>query len=791
MKRYFASLLCGTAIALQGGVAFARSADSADSAPAAESSNGSDIIVTARKRDETLQSVPVAVTAIGSAQLQNNLVTDLTKIGELAPQVSIGEGGSGTGSIISIRGISSSSSDAGFDQSVLVNVDGVPFSRGSIIGTRLFDIQNVQVLAGPQALYFGKNSPAGVISINAAEPTRTLQGYMNVGYEFNADQLFGEGAVSGPLTNNLTARVAFRGSTQKGWMTNVAPIVPELLDPTVNTAGANSGTRQPASDELAGRVTLQWEPGDDFKANLKFTVNSVNMNTGNGNSEPYCLAPTTVPVTLAVHPLPGSDCQANEITSQGGVPAKYAVNFPYANGGVPYSNTLFYFGVVNMTKKMDNIELTSTTSYYNEHHQIMDTTDWSPYALVWAAALYDYRLFTQELRVTSKFDGPLNFMLGGYYEHSNRPFNNAPDILNGYNPVAQNYASVEMSSVTKENYISGFGELTWHIVPQLELSGGARWSHDSKNMDEVNDVVGPAYQATLYAAGQHFLVPYSDSHVSPEATLAWHPDSRSTLYGAYKTGYKSGGMSNPFLLNAGTLPDSVKFKPEVSSGFEVGYKGTIADGRLRFDVTAYTYKYSDLQVVSANNSSTLITFTVTNAAASRVKGIQGSFDWRLTDNLRLHGNAGYNDAKYSTYQNAQCYAGQTAATGCVGGVQDLSGKPLIRAPQLTYTIGADYEPELIPGWKTTISASGTHSSSFQTATDNSPGGLQNAYWLVDASVKVGPKNGAYELALIGRDLTNTYYKLQAFAWTVSLNPNQYTAFWNRPREVVLQGTVRF
>ena len=98
---------------------------------------------------------------------------------------------------------------------------------------------------------------------------------------------------------------------------------------------------------------------------------------------------------------------------------------------------------------------------------------------------------------------------------------------------------------------------------------------------------------------------------------------------------------------------------------------------------------------------------------------------------------------------------------------------------------------LIDGWKTALSASASYSSEYQTATDNAPGGLQKDYWLINAALRVGPDDGSYELALLGRNLTNSYYKQQAFAWTASSNPNQYVAFWNRPREVAVQGTVRF
>lgn len=805
MKKYLISLLAGTALAFQCGSAFAQSAGaSEDSAEA----NSGDIIVTARKRDETLQNVPVAVSAIGGEQLRTNLASDLTKLAELAPQVKIGEGGSGTGAVISIRGISSSSSDAGFDQSVLVEIDGVPFSRGTIIGTRLFDVANVQVLSGPQALYFGKNSPAGVISINSADPTRSFEGYVNAGYEFVADQAYVDGAISGPVSDTLSARFAFRGSTQKGWISNVAQVVPLPFHPGLNGAGANFGTRMPAGDEFAGRLTLLWEPSDSFSAKLRFTVNSNKQNSSYGTAEPFCVAPTTVPITMRGGTFPagivaqGTDCQANRVTSHAGVNPAFVNNYRLkTNNGVPFADKVFYFGVLEMNKSFGDLDLVSTTGYYNEDFQVMNTTDTTPFSSIVAPARYQYELFTQELRLSSDFDGPFNFMVGGYYEHSDRPFDNAPIIGNvvGYvlNPVSNNYATLDMSSVTKGDYISAFAEVNWKILPELELSGGARWSHDQKKMDQVNLAVGPLLSAILRSAGNPFHAEYSDSHISPEATLTWRPNSDHTVYGSYKTGYKSGGISNPFLLGPATTPANVVFRPEVAKGFEVGYKASLNGGRLRFDLNAYTYLYDDLQVVQADNTGAVTVFNVKNAASSRVKGIQGSFNWQAAEGLVFHGNIGINSAKYITFENTQCFPAQTVAQGCTiiappaVRAQSLSGKTLIRAPELTYTIGADYSAQLIPGWKTDFAVSGAYSSSYQAATDNAPGGFQEAFWLLNASVKVGPENGAYELALIGRNLTNSYYKLQTFGQPGGASTDQYVGFFNRPREVAIQGTFRF
>lgn len=749
-----------------------------------------EVVVTARKTEESLQNVPVAVAVISQAQLENNAATDLSKVGELAPQVSMSQSGSGTGAVITVRGVSSGSNDAGLDQSVAIEVDGVPLSRGQVISSAIFDLEQIQILQGPQALFFGKNSPAGVISLNSANPTSTFEGYATAGYEFEAEQQFFEGAVSGPLSDTLKARLAFRGSQMEGWLKNVAQPVQDIVNPAVTDPGATMGREGPDDEIYAGRLTLLWEPTEDFAANLKVTVNSQNRNAGNASSEPFCINGQTQPVLLGTVPLPNADCAKNQVKAHGSVAPQYAVNIPYSNGGVPYLDSRYVLTALEMNKRFDAITLTSTTGYYDQTVQQMSVSDWSPYATIWAASKETYKLFTEELRANSDFDGPVNFMAGLYYETFDRTFFNAPDLFHVFNPVAQNYATVLMDSKSDGDYFSAFAQIRWDILPNLELAGGARYSRDEKNMNIWNLATGPApAYATLLPVGQVLRSEYSDDNVSPEATLSWHPAADQTLYVAYKTGYKAGGMANPYLVFTSATPENIQFQPEEAKGFEAGYKATLLNRTLRLDLIGYQYDYDDLQVASYNADT--ISFTISNAAQAKIEGVQGSFEWYALDALTLRGNVGYNRAKYERYPNAQCFTGQTAATGCIGGQQDLGGKALLRAPELTYSLGADYSPRFVAGWATTLSVQGTYTDDYETAADYAPAGHQNSFWLLNAALRVGPDDGRYEVALIGRNLTDSYYMLNSNGWSGAGNANQFVGFFNRPREVILQGTVRF
>jgi len=788
MKRSIFSLLVGSAFAIHPGAAAAQAeTDDTPASAAASPLEIPEVVVTARKREESLQRVPVAVAVIDENTLRNNAASDLTKVGELAPQVSMSQGGSGTGAVITVRGVSSGSNDAGLDQSVAVEVDDVPISRGQVISSSVFDIAQVQVLQGPQALFFGKNSPAGVISLRSADPTDSFEAYVTPGYEFEAKQRFVEGAISGPLADTFKARVAFRATKMDGWLDNVAEPVQDFINPAITDPGNSQGKTAPQEEVYAGRLTLLWTPTEDFDAKLKLLVNSQERNGGNATTEPFCVGDTETPVLLGAIPIPGGDCKRNGRTSHGSLAPEYAVNFPLGNGGVPYFDSDFVLGALTLNKRWDALSLTSTTGYYDQTVKQASVSDWSPFATVFFAGEEEYELWTQELRIDSDFDGPLNFMLGFYYETFDRPFSNAPDLFHYYNAAADNYMWTNMVSKSDGDYVSAFAQLSWDITPTLELAGGARWSRDKKSSDIHNE--DPISYLGLYPDGEVLSAKYDDDNLSPEVTLTWTPNNSQTLYGAYKTGYKAGGISNPYLVYATAEPQDLLFKPEEAKGGEVGYKATVFDRRLRFDLTAYTYKYDNLQVVSYNADT--ISFTIGNAASARIKGVQGSFDYLATERLTLRGNIGYNSAKYLDYANAPCFAGQTEETGCAGGVQDLGGKALLRAPKLTFSVGANYYASLPNAWAANLSVQASHTGSYEAASDYGPGGHQKDYWMLNAAVRVGPESERFELALIGRNLTDSYYMLNTVGWTASGNPDQYVGFFNRPREVVLQATVRF
>lgn len=806
-------LLSATALSLStfGSAAFAQ-----DEGASAANTGLGEIIVTARKQSESLLDVPVAVTAIGGEELQRTGVTDLSRIAQLAPQVVLAQADSGTGAAFSIRGLGTSFLDAGFDQSVIVNLDGAQISRGQIVLTAMFDMAQIEVLKGPQALFFGKNSPAGVVSITSANPTDTLEGYVRAGYEFEAREKYIEAAISGPLSDTLKARVAIRGSDMRGWMRNAANVLPSpfpLADatyfPVSGGAGYNWG---PGTRDIAGRVTLQWEPTSDFNATLK-VMGSKHKDNATTTQQICDPSISDAPVSIG-GPVPDQDCKFDNKIYNPNVPKQFITPEMVAGGfsesGRPYGKVDAMLTTLNMNYDMENLTLTSVSSYMYLKFGQMSNYDFTSYGLAVSAIAEKNNVFSQELRLASSFDGPLNFTIGGYYEKSKR--RNSTDSLLAFfgpDPVTGRYDTFENANLARGRTLSGFGQLRWNIVEELELAGGVRYTQEKRTQRVVNNYLhafsGSISPYGFVPVGEALNASTTTSNWSPEVTLTYKPTPGLMVYAAYKTGYKTGGFpsTNLFVQNpngAPVTPDAIggakfAYDSETAKGFEVGIKGRLLNNSLLLQATAYRYKYKDLQQ-SLFNAPTF-SYIVTNADA-KVQGVELSAAYVPVQGLRLNAAVAYNDAKYTSFDKGGCYTGQTVAQGCVDDpsslpsrYQDLAGYRLPRAPKWNANAGFVFDTPVSTGWMIGINGDVNYTSGYVTQENQAPFAYQKGFPLWNAGVRFYSEDDTYELAFIGRNLANKRYIQVSSAATFAATQDNIHTATPRGRELRLQGTYRF
>jgi len=768
----------------------------------------SDIVVTARRREESAQTVPVSVTAISAEQIQRYDMTSLEKIATQTPQFTIGRASNGSGAQLTLRGIGSSSTSIGIEQSVAVVVDGVYYGQGRVINEGFLDLEGVEVLKGPQSLFFGKNATAGVISLRTANPTDTPEFKAQLGYEFAGKELVGEFVGSGPLTDTLGLRVALRASNMTGsYFKNRG------IDKTYSTYDIATGVTtdhfapaydgdNPGTKEFLGRVTLAYDPGDRFKFTLKANASASDADNNSWNYGLFSCAGDNYALNAAI------PCQRKFNIYQNYFPEDLAGTNPFSKKSGALYNKYRSWAITGTAEyAFDDVSLTWVTNYNrNTNRWACDCTFVSSdLAAAPSTEKSIYHAFSTELRAQTSFDGPLNLLVGGYYQKTKRnhfqsgAFGNIEDSTA---PADFRYLGYFKRSETDGETLSAYGQVSWAILPKLEATGGVRYIHETKDSYLVQPYVNGALQA-LFVQDKTIYGDQTFNDWSPEFTLTWTPNEQITVYGAYKTAYKSGGFSNSGFVSIGTIPSDVAFAPEKARGFEAGIKTMLADRQLRLNLGVYSYKYVNLQVDFFNSQT--FAFITTNAGSARTKGVELEFEFapRAVPGLNLHGTANYNRARYLNYI-APCYGGQSIAQGCdilFQGApgQDLSGAPTAVAPKWTASLGVSYETEVSDGTALGFSLDSRYSDSYFASGFAHPLSKQPAYLTLDGSIRVKFQDARYELALIGKNLTNRYIvggavdapNTGAGTGTNSAIMADQVGFVSLPRTVQLQATVRF
>lgn len=731
-------------------------AQQAPAAQAAPTENGglTDIVVTARKRQESAQSVPVAVTAISARTIEQRDLTSIEKIANATPELSVGHASNGSAAEVTLRGIGSSSTSIGIEQSVATVVDGVYYGQGRVLEEGFFDLAGVEVLKGPQVLFFGKNATAGVISIKTADPTKNWEFKTKADYEFKAQEAQLEGVASGPITDNLGIRVALRGT--KAWAGYYENVSRPYTIPATGMTSQPTSSDQPGNREFIGRVTLKYQPTSELTDTLK---GSYDYNKSNNSSYNYVAYNCPTGKTA----LSGYTCGSNFVTHQNNMPAAEAKNFPYSGKDGDLYNNYRSAAVTNtLNYELDKVTLTNVTNFNWNNNKWECACDFDSSAnATYATENSSWHAFSNEARALTHFDSPINLMLGVLYQKTKRDFQQYVSVSVSDIPAAgsNQYIDDYKTSYTKGQTISPFAQVIWKLTSQLEVDGGVRYTHETKDSSFEQPYVSPAL-SSVWVQGRTTLAHQVFNNWSPDLTVTYKPVRDIMVYGAYKTGYKSGGFSNGGIDSVhGNPSQDLVFNPETTHGFEIGVKSTLLNNQLRLNIDAYSYKYHDLQVDFFDSS---IYAFQTLTADARTKGVEGDFEFapRSLAGFNLHGSLNYNDAKYTNFPAAPCYAGETPTEGCnVAGNtrQNLNGVVLGMAPHWTGGLGFTYEASVGSDLKASFNVDTRYSSSYLVQSFGVPASRNASYAVLDAGLRIGAENGNWQFAVIGKNLTNKQY----------------------------------
>jgi iron complex outermembrane recepter protein len=730
-----------------------------------------EVLVTARKREETLQDAPVAVSAISQERIEKFDVTSLERIAALSPQFFVGRSSNGSGAQMTLRGIGSSSTSIGIEQSVAVVLDGVYYGQGRVLNEGMFDLAQIELLKGPQALFFGKNATAGVVSITSAKPTDEFEAIVRAGYEFEAEQYRLEGIVSGPLSDTVKARFSIRHSEMDGgYFSNQSKEQPyttfDVADGSSTTYTSPADNRDaPGEEETLARLTVAVDPNDELA--MIFTASTTKSEVDN-SSWNY----TAFNCPGGVGGInPDLKCGDNFVITQNRMPSVLANSLPYArSNGDLFNEYESYSLTANVEYSFERFTITSLTNFQDNQNTFGLSGDFQSIpTATFATEKNTWEAFSEELRLTSEFDGALNFMLGILYQKTERKFDQYVSLSGLMDSSVSDpslvYVGSQKKSFTDGETISPFFQVNYEFTDRVELSVGARYTEETKDSEFVhpynNSGLGGIWRTNEIARGDQ-----SFEELSPEATLSWQVLDDALAYISYKTAYKSGGFSNSGIYSADFMGGSESdflFEPETAAGFEAGLKSTLLDNQLRLNLAVYNFEYDDLQVDFFNSPT--FAFITLNAGTAKTKGIEvdAEFAPMSVPGLSVRGSLAYNNAEYANFI-APCWAGQTAAQGCTSTVpgtngtpgQDISGESTAMAPELSASFGVSYSNYLQNGWEYGIAIDGIYSDEYNASGFANPHAMRDSYTTLNTSISLAGEGRKWEVQLLGKNLTDEH-----------------------------------
>jgi len=779
-----------------------------------------EVTVTARKKEESLTDVPIAISAVTGDFLQESNLSDILGLAEQVPNLSFGESFNSSDRF-AIRGISTSGSNIGFEQAVGFNVDGYYFGRSRFGQTMFLDLARVEVLKGPQNTLIGKNNTAGAINITTRKPGDEFGGYVATTLDFDAGEGFAvEGAVDLPLSDTVRARIAARVEDKDGYVEH-------------GITGANDAG---ARENVSIRGILQWDVSDDLDATFLYQYGDIDRGARPREAGANC---------NVAHPI--DDCEYNNVTYED-------VIWAGENRSDDFVTETDY-SLVGMTLNWqlnENWTVNSLSNYTTYEGNDLSESNYDANTDATLANIQDeFDQFSQEFRLVGSLAESMDLIAGVYYNkntvdaaHSllfcGGPVNCSDASSPTYGGLIRNFDSTQDSET-----ISVFGQVDIVLSDTLTLGVGGRYTTEDKDAngkkwltglgDGSSGFVGhqmgggTPLPGTDYAGGGGCkslpliggpkrdldgrtvgcygpLIAGSNSgdfsrdenDFSPNYVLTWQPSDEHMLYASYSEGFKGGGYQL-WPVGGGALTDSqIEFDGEDAESFEVGGKHTLQDNTLQINWSAWSTEIKGLQVSAFDPNITAQ--NIVNAGQTSSQGIEGDLMWLPDDLHRVTASFGYLDAVYDSYEGANCYSGQSEAMGCVGRVQSLTGQDVSFAPELQYNLAVDgaypFKETMQWGWRAAY-----HWVDDQfIGTQNHPtADVQESYGKFNASLFVASQDDTWRVSLIGLNLNDenvgtgsNHGRMMNLLPDATATPNIPTSVFMAPgRQIAIQGRYNF
>ena len=703
-----------------------------------------EVIVTAQKREQTIQDVPASVAAISADMLERTNTTNFTDLGKITSGVTINGGQDGFGNIIRIRGVGNNSFAPAIRPAVGIFIDDIPLASTEAAFNNLADIERIEILKGPQSTLFGKEVSAGAIALTTRRPdTDMMEGYVEG--NFGTDNLQ-EYRIGGnlPLGDMFAVRASLYHNERDGMIDNIT-----------------TGTEMGEYDKDGVRIRVLFEPSADFSAILTYEYHESTVEGSTSSAQEY-----------------GNLFPLAELNRNPGEPTKLNVLDPYdrktdairpSDRDVETEN--IYLNIEWALN--EQWALTSVTSQQNWESDVrgqtlteegFDTADIAvgPYYLGDFINLPESDSFTQELRFSYDSDN-WSSIVGVFYADSElisyTPFGQTIGII----PGRFEFKAAGLSDITED--ITEWALFTHNIYTireGMELTFGLRYSDVEKEsvkgqltgVGPIADLNSPVVPVTPWADD---IPKQKDSWDEVTGTIKlnyWLTDSLS-VYGGWDRGFKAGGHD----VCKGTQPEPIcadPFDSETADNFEVGFKGRFNDNII-WNGAVFYQQYDDYQVEVQDEIG--IGNTILNAASAEITGVETDLQWLASDNFLVEGNISYIDATWDKFDNAECLRPQYQAIKCdsESGTQDLSGKRLNYTSPWSANVSATWSDSFGNGMAWYVRGEYVYRDDVYFFPDLDPDLTADAYSLFNAQIGITAEDESWEVMFWGKNIFDEDY----------------------------------
>lgn len=682
------------------------------------------IVVTAQKRKENVQDVPISVTAFSADKLDKIGAVGLEDIARNTPGLYFEKGYNQRELMPAIRGVSSTSWTAGADPAVGIYIDEVYMGGPAGSAIDLFDIERVEVLRGPQGTLFGRNTTGGVISVTSKRPSNNFEGYLQTEFG-NYEHIRIKGGVSGPIQPGvLTGSISALSFDRKGFLTS-APLGRDVND-----------THQRG---LRGSLLLTATKNSEWLATFDYMT--ANQSSGNNETlknypqnQMFLPAGTTLPNTNPWDRTIFNVNEGKEIIEAQGLSVRGRISF-------------------------DHFDLISISAFRKHRYYDAAQNDATPVNVGYYSDPEKARRFTQELRLESTGKNPLQWIVGAYYLHQNSRMDG--DIyLQG--------ALADMIGIPKDPFgshanskgesSSVFGSMSYQFNDRFNASFGGRYTKDEKTIDYYQtDPFGIVGGSSVYAGSKKF------TSFTPSITGRFKLAKDVMTYATYSEGYKAGGYTEG--LKSAAAP--IQYDPEKVKNFEIGFKSRFLENRLQFNAALFHLKWDNMQIRQDDPTTATFDPIISNAGKAKSDGGELELTAKVTKEFSLGTSLAFLDAKFTS--------------------GPYTGKEVLRAPKHTVGLNAEYKLFSTSNYDITARGDLVYTSPFWfKVTDNALGAnnpldSQTGYTLVNARITYADVKDVWRVSVWGKNLTDKNYKTNVFDLSTNPFAAQYYMALGAPR----------